>query len=138
MAETFPAGWQVVADEAAGWEQVTLTPLATYAAEHDGAILYAHTKQDGAWRRLMTARVVYEWRHLLQKLEEDGYDVAGNCWRLGPGMLDPTPIPHFSGNFWIATCEYLRTLPPVRNVYAYDAEKWLGLGDPRAFDTEPA
>lgn len=125
----------VVAEERHGWEQVTLRAVAAYAADHDGAVLYAHTKSDDAWRRLMTDRVIRDWRYLRLKLDE-GYDVAGNCWRLGPGMLTASPIPHFSGNFWMATCEYLRTLPPVRNINAYDAEKWLGLNDPRAFDTE--
>jgi hypothetical protein len=136
VAAAFAPDVEVVSEARHGWEQVTLMQLAVYAADHDGAVMYAHTKADDAWRRLMTARVVYEWRRCLSKLDE-GYDVAGNCWRLGPGMLDPTPIPHFSGNFWMATCEYLRKLPPIRNVYAYDAEKWLGLNDPRAFDTEP-
>jgi hypothetical protein len=136
VAAAFAPDVEVVAEARHGWEQVTLMQLAAYAADHGGAVMYAHTKSDHPWRRLMTARVVYNWRHLLGRLE-DGYDVAGNCWRLGPGMLTADPIPHFSGNFWMATCEYIRTLPPIRNVYAYDAEKWLGLNDPRAFDTEP-
>ncbi|HEY3969801.1 MAG TPA: hypothetical protein VGL79_00250 [Solirubrobacteraceae bacterium] len=85
VAAAFGPGVKVVAQERHGWEQVTLMQLAAYAADHDGAVMYAHTKSDTAWRRLMTDRVVRNWQHLAGKLE-DGYDVAGDSWRLGPGM----------------------------------------------------
>jgi hypothetical protein len=122
VAAAFGPDVQVVAEARYGWEQVTLRKLASYAATHDGAVMYAHTKSDPEWRRLMTDGIVRGWRTHLQRLDE-GYDVAGNWWRMEPDM-------HFSGNFWMATCAYIRTLPPIRHTNRHDAEKWLGLGDP--------
>jgi hypothetical protein len=113
---------KVVAEERYGFEQVTLMQLRHYAHYHDGAVMYAHTKTEPEWRRLMTDHIVRDWRTYLAKL--DDYDLAGHWWRMEPDM-------HFSGNFWMATCAYIRTLPPVRNTNRHDAEKWLSLSDPR-------
>jgi hypothetical protein len=115
---------KVVAEERYGWEQVTLVQVAAYAACHGGAVLYAHTKSDRDWRVKMMEDVVLSRARCLARLEE-GYDVAGTYWRMEPD-------PHFSGNFWMATCAYIRTLPPIRHTNRHDAEKWIGLGNPRA------
>lgn len=147
---------EVVGQAQQGFEQVTLRCIRPLVAR-DGAVLYAHTKSDPDDRRLHTEHVVRNWRFLLERLEE-GYDVACYRWmRHGPNMwaareqkgvhtiYEPKPLyraentPHASSNFWMATCGYLRGLPPIRmGVDRYDAEKWLGLGDPRVFSVMPS
>jgi hypothetical protein len=134
----------VEADE--GWEQVTLAAVKTYAAERDGAVLYAHTKGAhdntefrAAWRRSMCRRVVERWRENLAALDE--YDAAGCHW-LTPEQFPNSSefkdgIPFFGGNFWIARCDYLRTLPDPPTETRFQAERWIGMGSPRVFDLLP-
>lgn len=130
----------------AGWEQVTLDAAHRYADEHDGAVMYAHTKGAGRpspfqddWRRSMTRLVVNDWRANAALLEA-GYDAVGCHWLTAeqfPGTVADTPFPMFGGNFWLATCEYLRRLPPLAYGTRHDAEAWVGLGDPHVMDLLP-
>ena len=129
------------ADE--GWEQVTLTPLHEYAKTHDGAILYAHTKGaynpvdvNVAWRRVMTALVVRNWRDCLAKLD-NGLDAVGCHWLTPEQYPMLVDSPFFGGTFWMATTAYLRRLPPCRMQTRYDAEMWIGLNDPTVHDLYP-
>lgn len=126
----------------AGWEQVTLRAVREYARTHDGAVLYAHTK--GAhdtsdfrvrWRRSMCRRVVGNWRENLAMLDE--YDAVGCHW-LTPGQYPSyVTTPFFGGNYWMARCDYLRTLPECSTESRFDAERWIGLGNPKVFDLLP-
>jgi hypothetical protein len=134
----------VEADE--GFEQVTLKAVREYALEHDGAVCYAHTKgaQDvtdfrAKWRRSMTKLVVRDWRINLKHLER--FDAVGCHWLTrevyGPKgfeqeFSDGTPF--FGGNFWMARCDYLRTLPEPSTRSRFDAERWIGLGQPTVKD----
>jgi hypothetical protein len=130
-----------------GFEQVTLAKVREYAQEHDGGVLYAHTKgaQDvtdfrAKWRRSMTQLVVSDWRINLAHLER--FDAVGCHWltREGyPGFEQEFPdgVPFFGGNFWIARCDYLRTLPEPSTRSRFDAERWIGLGAPRVLDLAP-
>lgn len=132
------------ADE--GYEQVTLRRVHDYAKDANGAVLYAHTKGahdpstvNEAWRRSMTWDLVRGWREAVAALE-DGYDAVGGHWLTPeefPGHVDHAPLPCFGGNFWLATCEYLRRLPPVGESCRHDAEGWIGRGDPRVLDLHP-
>lgn len=139
-----PDSW-IEADS--GYEQVTLAPLREYSAAHSGAICYAHTK--GAantshltpyWRRSMTRHVIGRWRECVRLLK-CGYDTAGCHW-LTPERHHQPPLfivtsPFYGGNFWWATTEYLRRLPPPGTASRYDAEGWIGLGHPTAADLLP-
>jgi hypothetical protein len=125
---------EVVAEADEGWEQVTLAHLHRYSQAHSGAIGYAHSKgaSDPApwkveWRRSMTAHVVARWRDALHGIEA-GADLAGAHW-----IDDGTP-PHFSGNFWMASASYLRTLPPCATGDRMDAEFWVGQNEPSTFN----
>lgn len=134
----------VEADE--GFEQVTLKAVREYAQEHDGAVLYCHTKgaQDvtdfrAKWRRSMTRLVVRDWRINLKHLAR--FDAVGCHWLTrevyGPKgfeqeFSDGTPF--FGGNFWMARCDYLRTLPEPSTRSRFDAERWIGLGQPTVKD----
>lgn len=126
-----------------GWEQVTLAALRRDLTRGiGGPVLYAHTKgaSDSSlinvtWRRSMTRRVVGGWRNCLDHLAD--VDAVGCHW-LTPAEY-PTLVesPFFGGNFWWANTDYLRTLPPLRRDTRWDAESWIGLGDPTVHDLLP-
>ncbi|WP_020475847.1 class I SAM-dependent methyltransferase [Zavarzinella formosa] len=94
-------------------------------------VLYFHTKGVSApghepkrkWRRLMQEHVIRRWRPNMDSLRD--HDAAGvNWWGHGDR--------HFSGNFWMATPEWLRKLPDYvayhhsRNLTRYSCEMWIG------------
>jgi hypothetical protein len=125
----------VVAEADTGWEQVTLKELHQFAKQDDGKIFYAHTK--GAWspdpiaqpwRTTMIHDTVTRWRECVNALES--VQVAGAYW-----LRSDMPEHHdhkffFAGNFWWARSDYVGTLDPVGEVSRYQAEGWLGLGEP--------
>lgn len=127
-------------EAAGGWEQVTLGALRRDLAHHDDPVLYAHTKGaahrtriNDLWRRSMTALVVDEQRADL--LAE--HDAVGCHWLTPGDWPNLVDSPYFGGNFWWATAAYLRTLPPLAMTNRYDAEQWIGLGNPRVADLLP-
>lgn len=83
---------------------------------------------------------IVRWQDCVKKLEF-GYDAAGCNWVR-------QPWPHFKGNFWWATSDYIRKLkllPPPHEMgfvqqirgggwTVHDAESWIGTADPRAYD----
>jgi hypothetical protein len=92
------------------------------ARPEEWAVLYFHTKGAGRedepsqfnvsfWRRYMEHFVIERWRDCLGAL--DGCDACG-------ADLNFNPWPHFSGNFWWARAEYLRTLPPADSLRRED------------------
>ena len=130
-----------------GFEQVTIQALHQYARTHDGAILYAHTKgaanvsvfQD-EWRRSMTYNLVAKWKNARDALASGNFDAVGCHWLTAeeyPHISVDTSFPMFGGNFWMATCEYIRSLPPVGTGSRHEAESWIGLNSPRALDLLP-
>lgn len=139
------AGLEVASfvQEAVGWEQVTLQQLsADLTTGHSSPVLYAHTK--GAhdpspinivWRRSMTRHVIGDWRTCLDALGE--FDAAGCHWLTADRWPDLVQNPFFGGNFWWATADYLRKLPPLDCNNRWDAEKWVGLASPRVYDLLP-
>ncbi len=111
----------------------------------EDAILYAHTKGasqptdfNDRWRRSMQHHVVEGWENCRSILEE-GYDAVGCHWLhpdvFGEKTMGPTPF--FGGNYWLASCSYLRTLPPVPSEDRWGSERWIGMGNPRVFDLLP-
>ena len=151
FAATVPRS-MIVAHADTGYESVTLNAVRRYAQRHVGAVLYAHTK--GAsnpepfrarWRRSMLRRVVEPWRDNLALLESGDVDAVGCHWLTEaeyPGMFGAMTVPaqgsgFFGGNFWMATCEYLRTLPVCESEPRWRAEQWIGIGRPRVVDLLP-
>jgi hypothetical protein len=121
-----------------GWEQVTLKAVREYARSHEGAVLYAHTK--GAafprlwgtlWRRSMTRELVGQWRAAAHSLA-GGFDAVGCHWLTSAYQSVTTPF--FGGNYWMATTEYIRRLPPCPEQTRFDAERWVGIANPRVLD----
>lgn len=141
-----PLRW-AEADE--GWEQVTLgqVHLDVHQVPSEYPVLYAHTKgahnnseTNAAWRRSMTRRLVSGWRQCA-KLLDDGYDTVGCHW-ITPEDECPYPdqtvdSPFYGGNFWWASSSYLATLPEPWKAARHDAEAWVGLGAPCAYDLLP-
>jgi hypothetical protein len=125
-------------------EAATLNAVREHALVNDGAVLYAHTK--GAaddsdfrvrWRHSMTNRVVVRWQEHLATLETGDVDAVGCHWltpEAYPGMVN---TPFFGGNFWMARCDYLRTLPPCPSEPRFEAELWVGRNNPRVIDLLP-
>lgn len=126
--------YQVCAVAETGWEQVTLDPLYDFVQDHDGPLLYAHTKGasrkdpvDLPWRRMMTYHNIVNWRNPVAALEA-GKAIAGCYWVQGA----PSSVPGFGhsgmfgGNFFWTTGELLRrnVRPGMESRYA--AEHWLG------------
>jgi hypothetical protein len=140
---SFPVIDVIAADE--GFEQLTLDAILRYAQQADGAVMYAHTKGSASlvwwqaqWRQWMTRALVGGWREALAALESGEYDVAGPHWisqELFPDREVANPC--FAGNFWMATCEYLRKLEPCEPTNRYEAEIWVGRANPRPFDLLP-
>lgn len=128
----------VVAQADTGWEQVTLEALDDFCQVEDGKILYAHTKGawnntdlSKTWRESMTFDCVMRWQEAVNALDKN--DVAGPYWLKS---AEPEHREHeffFAGNFWWANASYIRTLPEIKNENRYQAEGWIGLGDPKAY-----
>ncbi len=122
-----------------GWEQVTLNSLHSDATHlGDAAILYAHTKSASdrspinlAWRTSMIHDVVTNWRSCVGWLWD--HDAVGPH-RIHP----PDGNGYFGGNFWWATAEHIRTLPPPKNEVRHDAEHWIAdRPGARLYDVRP-
>jgi hypothetical protein len=117
-------------------ETPTLLELEAYAASHPGQVLYLHTKGVSKlfsapitdWRLYMEYFCVERWKDCTILLSQ-GIDCCGVNW------MENTFLgyhPHFSGNFWWATTDYIRTLNPtyLRSDSRYDREFWIGSGSP--------
>lgn len=126
----------------AGWEQLTLDAARDYSLTHSGAVMYSHTKgafcQDAIeapWRRMMLTLVVRDWQMNLERLE--AVDAVGCHWLTPEEFPEMTDKPYFGGNFWMARCSYVRTLPPCSRVSRGQAEVWIGRGFPTVTDLRP-
>jgi len=121
------------------YERLTLHRLAEMAQQAltDGGeffVLYVHSKgvskppvhhaKIHEWREMMLHFVVKCWPLCLKALSRDprAHGAVGS-------NVQAWPARHYSGNFWWATSEYLRTLPlPIGGAYL-DPEMWIGRGD---------
>lgn len=99
-------------DDLAQYETPTLQMLWNWCHKNpSGSVLYAHSKgvsapndrNKPAWRRLMAYYVIRRWRENLHRLAT--VDVIGVNWQHSPSH------PHFSGNFWMARADWIRSLP---------------------------
>jgi hypothetical protein len=110
------------------FEFPALSAIHQYALKNDGLVWYLHTKgcsreRDPCvedWRALMEYFVIERWRVAVETLASA--DVCGVNWHEEPWR-------HFSGNFWWARSDYVRTLPSVHTLNLadrFEAESWLG------------
>lgn len=129
-------------------QSLTLTSLHLNAHAFSGHIFYTHTKgvshnsgeediNQRDWRKMMEHYIIDRWKMCIGELEKN--DVVGINWHLGEGYMNAkskyaegTPItPHFSGNFWWATTDYIKRLPillPLKS--KYECEFWIGKANP--------
>jgi hypothetical protein len=90
--------------------------------------------------QLLDTHLIERWREVVAKLDE-GYDAVGTYWV-------KQPWPHFKGNVWWATSDYIKRLKllkmPHENNFqqqitgggwiVHDAESWVGTSNPHAYD----
>ncbi|MDB5285240.1 MAG: hypothetical protein JWR05_189 [Mucilaginibacter sp.] len=110
------------APELTYFEKPALLAIEKYALEHEGFVLYLHSKGVSnsydhtkiKWRRLMMHELVENWKFCMQQLPH--YDAIGVNWR------EMYPTSHFCGNFWYASTKYLRKLLDFS--YYYDNPRY--------------
>lgn len=131
-----------------GWEQVTMQHIKEKIKSGD-KVLYAHTKGAtadyntsyrsfiDAWRRSMTYHTVLDWKTCVADLDE--VDAVGSHWltpeqNYGHVTIDTK---FFAGTFWWANADYLFTLPDFTYINRFEAESWIGYGNPTIRDKKP-
>ncbi len=136
----------IIATAPVGYEQITLHALWLRVKQQqlEGAVLYAHTKGasqptvwNDRWRTAMTSHVVGHWKTCVRQLKK--YDAVGTFW-LNPSRLNQPnrgSIPFFAGNFWWARAEYLANLQAPLTERRWQAEEWIGSGQPEVYDLMP-
>jgi hypothetical protein len=118
----------------------TMNVIRQWAIEHpDTYVMYHHSKgvstpnqQDG-WRRRMEAISVWGWQECFKALQR-GYDCAGAHWLTPEKHPGAITSPFFGGTFWWAKTNYLAKLPALPEATwqnRYEAESWVGKGNPR-------
>lgn len=72
-----------------------------------------------SWRSYLSHFNITHFRECLNSLD-NGYDVCGVDWRTDP-------VPHYSGNFWWANSEYVKTLPKISTLNQPNSPRVLTL-----------
>lgn len=148
VRDLWPGELTVCAEAREGYEQVTLSRLREYAVSGGSRlVMYAHTKGayhteavNDLFREELTSLVVSGWESCAVKLE--GIDAVGAHW-LTPGTESPDGRhvvdgpPFFAGNYWMATSAYLGSLAEPATASRFEAEGWIGTGNPRVRDLAP-
>ena len=130
--------YTLVVEKNSGWEQETQDKLYEDAmsSSEPFKVLYAHTKgaahqsrENHAWRRIMTKVNVGQWKKAVVLLEE--YDAVGALW-----ISDGSPQifsgavkgkrGFFAGTFWWANSDYIKVLGYPPRVCRFDSEGWVG------------
>lgn len=118
----------------ARYEFPTLELLENLCRRRDSIVWYIHTKgvsyfpaqpKAEAWREYMEYFNIESWKSCHSAIEA-GADAAGTLW--DPGCR------HFAGNFWWASSDHIRRLPPVSSLLQHDrmkAEQWIGCPIPK-------
>lgn len=115
-------------------------------ANPDYKVMYIHAKGvthvDNpfvmAWRRYLEHFVIGKWKSCVSKLSN--YDCVGTEWEYDAHIGDTKLVsPHYAGNFWWATAEYISKLDTSflfqdTGWIRWQAEFWIGTGDPRYFN----
>ena len=100
---------------------------------HHGDALYSR------WLRRMEKFTVYGWRTCVAELA-NGTDACGCHWLTPNQHPQWVKSPFFGGTFWWSKAAYLKTLPALPAATwanRFEAEKWIGLGNPRIKDYYP-
>jgi len=84
----------------------------------NGLGVTGNTPNKKNWRNYLSYYNVILHDECIKSLDE--YDVCGVDWRTNPS-------PHFSGNFWWANSNYLKTLPKINTLNNPDSPRILSL-----------
>lgn len=112
------------------YEFPTLNLIHTFSKFHQNTnVLYLHTKGASYKEEYDYIR---DWRnfmmHFLVEKSEFCLDCLNFYDTVGSNYLD-NPRPHYSGNFWWAKSNYIRTLPPLKlddnKENRHDCEFWI-------------
>lgn len=121
---------KILQTEKNNFEHESIKLVKEIGDNNDGFTLYFHTKGCGRiindfkknWDEAMTCAVINNWDKCLEKLKF--YNCVGLYFRKTPELKQF----HFSGNFWWARNNYIKTLPkienPNKNRFYY--EFWIG------------
>ena len=115
-------------------ETETLKSLLSFSKNNPGyKVLYLHTKGVSKnmplmddWRKMMNYFCIEKWEEAIPLL--DKYDA------LGCNYFEDTWLghyPHFSGNFWWSSTDYITTLDHsfLETSRRWDREFWIGTGN---------
>lgn len=115
-------------------ETPTLQSVRSFASENPGwKILYFHTKgvsqpiqSTHDWRKIMEYFCIENWKDCIDKLQE--HDAAG-CLYMDHCYYGY--FPHFSGNFWWTTSDYINRLDHsfLEDGIRQNREFWIGTGN---------
>jgi hypothetical protein len=115
------------------YERATLRYMHYYATNSEACNLwYAHSKGVNHFGTVNETRIIdwvlymcyfnfENWGNVIKNLQN--YQVCG-C------NYSKEPQPHFSGNFWWAQSEYIKTLPFEIGIESIDPEIWLFKSNP--------
>jgi hypothetical protein len=139
-----PPWVRVCAEADSGFEQVTLRKLHDWArhADPETPVLYAHTKGafnqsagNTLWRQAMDEALL-DIDRCLDYLQ--AVDAVGCHWVTPEEFRwEGITSAFFGGNFWWANAGYLAALPGISWETRFQAEQWIGLGDPKIADLIP-
>lgn len=96
---------------------------------HTKGVSYPNNEGGKHWRDYLNYYNITSWQRNIDKLME-GYDTCGV--KLIPSGVFPM---HYSGNFWWANSDYLKTLKPIEELNfedRYSAEMWVCSNNPQA------
>lgn len=119
-------------------EAPTINFLREYSLSHDGCSLYLHSK--GCSRGKQVGKKIQDWIDMMEyflienheecfnKLKE--YATCGcNLVKKPLNKNSTKETFHYSGNFWWANNDYLKTLTPLNiNGHKLNSEFWIGAG----------
>ena len=134
--KTYGIEFTVIAEEDNGWEQVTMNKMYELIKNKNGWVFYAHTKGSHdpspiniAWRKSMTYYNIIKWQEKVEPhLDNIDIDTIGCHWCNNQ---------FWGGTYWWARIDYLKSLSlPLMND-RWDAERWIGSGNPRILDLNP-
>lgn len=121
----------VVCEVPSGFEQETLDKLSDFSKDHDGYVLYSHSKGAGypvevsaSWRKSMIWHTVMRWRECVNYLKS-GHTTVGSHW-FEQGGPEHGGWSFWGGTFWWAKLADIRLLNKPTRTSRYDAEHWIG------------
>ncbi|NDG29189.1 glycosyltransferase [bacterium] len=138
-------------------EADTLSSLQEFCLNNvDYKVMYFHTKgctqEDKAyrynvdgWRLYLEYFVIHRWKECLNLLDQ--YDTVGTEYGYETGLVNQSTKqtdwetnPHYQGNFWWATSNYISKLDKNylyrkdKGWDRYRSEFWIGTGNPKRFN----